>query len=255
MKIKSIIVDDEKNGRENLAGILNQFCPEIELLGQADSVDAGILLIKKVVPDLVFLDIEMPKSDGFQLLEYFRDIYFEVIFVTAFDNYAIKAIRFSATDYILKPININELKAAVETVSERIRQKQENRRMKELVYNINQPQNPRIGLPTGDRIEFVEVGKIIRCQGEGNYTHIYFEENKHLLVAKTLVEFEDLLKEYSFLRVHKTHLVNLKHVAAYLKNDGGILQLTNGDAISISRRRKEEVLHQMKMMNKIKTFL
>lgn len=131
----------------------------------------------------------------------------------------------------------------------------ENQRMKELVYNISQPQNPRIGLPTGDRIEFVEVEKIIRCQGEGNYTHIYFKESRHLFVAKTLVEFEDLLKEYSFLRVHKTHLVNLKHVVSYLKNDGGILQLTNGDSISISRRRKETVLQEMKIMNKIKTFL
>ena len=158
----------------------------------------------------------------------------------------------SVLDYILKPININELQAAVETVSERIRQKQENKRMKELVYNISQPQNPRIGLPASGRIEFAEVGKIIRCQGEGNYTHIYFEENKHLLVAKTLVEFEDLLHEYLFLRVHKTHLVNLKHVAAYLKNDGGILQLTNGERISISRRRKETVLRQMKIVNKIK---
>lgn len=253
MKIRSIIVDDEKNGRENLAGILNQYCPEIELLGQADSVESGILLIKKRNPDLVFLDIEMPKADGFQLLEHFKDFHFEVIFVTAFDNYAIKAIRFSATDYILKPININELKAAVETVSNRFRQKQENRRMKELVYNINQPKNPRIGLPTGDRIEFVEVDKIIRCQGEGNYTHIYFEEKKQLLVAKTLVEFEDLLQEYSFLRVHKTHLINMNHVIAYLKNDGGILHLTNGDKISISRRRKDAVLQQMKLMNKIKT--
>ncbi|QGY44004.1 response regulator [Maribellus comscasis] len=255
MKIKSIIVDDEKNGRENLAGILNQYCPEIELLGQADSAESGISLIRKCNPELVFLDIEMPKADGFQLLEHFKDFHFEVIFVTAFDNYAIKAIRFSATDYILKPININELKAAVETVAARIRQKMENQRMKELVYNISQPQNPRIGLPTGDRIEFVEVEKIIRCQGEGNYTHIYFKESRHLFVAKTLVEFEDLLKEYSFLRVHKTHLVNLKHVVSYLKNDGGILQLTNGDSISISRRRKETVLQEMKIMNKIKTFL
>lgn len=254
MKIKSVIVDDERHGRENLAGILNRYCPEIELLGEADSVDSGISLIKKVSPDLVFLDIEMPKADGFQLLEHFKHFNFEVIFVTAFDNYAIKAIRFSATDYILKPISINELKKAIATVSERIRQKQENRRMKELVYNISQPQNPRIGLPIGDRIEFTEVDKIIRCQGEGNYTHIYFEKNKHLLVAKTLVEFEDLLQDYFFLRVHKTHLINMKHVVAYLKNDGGILQLTNGDSISISRRRKESVLQQLKTINKIKTF-
>lgn len=111
MQIKSIIVDDEKHGRENLAGILNQYCPEIEIVGQADSVESGISLIKNNTPDLVFLDIRMPKADGFQLLEHFKDFHFEVIFVTAFDNYAIKAIRFSAVDYILKPININHLKS------------------------------------------------------------------------------------------------------------------------------------------------
>lgn len=247
MRIKSIIVDDEKHGRENLAGILKQYCPEVALLGEASSVDSAISLIHKYNPDLVFLDIEMPKANGFQLLERFQDFRFEVIFVTAYGNYAIKAIRFSAADYILKPINYNELKTAVEKVADRIQQKQENLRMKQLVYNLGQPGNPRIGLPTGDRIEFVEVNKIIRCQGEGNYSHIYFEENKHLLVAKTLVEFEDLLQEYSFVRVHKTHLVNLKHVVAYLKSDGGILQLSNGDKVAVSRRRKEEVQKMLKV--------
>ena len=175
MKIKSIIVDDEKHGRENLAGILRQYCPDVELVGEANSVDVAVLLIQKTNPDLVFLDIEMPKANGFKLLEHFKDFRFEVIFVTAYGDYAIKAIRFSAADYILKPINLNDLQIAVSKVAERIQQKQVNQRMKQLVYNISQPQNPRIGLPTGDRIEFVEVNKIIRCQGEGNYSHIYFD--------------------------------------------------------------------------------
>jgi len=151
MEIKSIIVDDEKHGRENLAGILRQYCPNVDLLSDADSVDAAVLLIQKTNPDLVFLYIEMPKANGFQLLEHFKDFRFEVIFVTAYDNYAIKAIRFSAADYILKPINLNDLQTAVGKVAERIHQKQENQRMKQLVYNISQPKNPRIGLPTGDR--------------------------------------------------------------------------------------------------------
>ena len=247
MKIKSIIVDDEKHGRENLAGILKQYCPEIDLMGEANSVESAISLVQEFNPDLIFLDIEMPRANGFQLLEHFKDFRFELIFVTAYGNYAIKAIRFSAADYILKPINFHDLKAAVEKVAERIQQKQENLRMKQLVYNLSQPQNPRIGLPTGDRIEFIEVGKIIRCQGEGNYSHIFFDGNKPLLVAKTLVEFEDLLGEYSFFRVHKTHLVNLKHVVAYLKTDRGTLQLSNGDTVAISRRRKEEVQKMLKV--------
>lgn len=246
MRIKSIIVDDEKHGRENLAGILEQHCQEVTVLGEANSVENAISLIQTHNPELVFLDIEMPKANGFQLLEHFKDFRFEVIFVTAYDSYAIKAIRFSAADYILKPINYNDLKSAVNKVAQRIRLKEENERVKQLYRNIHQPQNPRIGLPTADRIEFVEVNKIIRCQGEGNYTHIYFEGKKHLLVAKTLVEFEDLLQEYSCVRVHKTHLVNLKHVVAYVKKDGGMLQLSNGDSIAVSRRRKENVLELLK---------
>jgi two-component system LytT family response regulator len=138
------------------------------------------------------------------------------------------------------------LQAAVQKVSERIRQKQENLRMKQLVHNISQPGNPRIGLPTGDRIEYVDVHKIVHCRGEGNYTHIYYEEKKHLLVAKTLVEFEDMLNDYNFIRIHKSHLVNLKHVVAYIKTDGGMLQLSNGDKVVISRRRKETVQQQLK---------
>jgi two-component system LytT family response regulator len=247
MKIKSIIVDDEKHGRENLAGILKQYCPEVELIGEANSVESAIALVQEFNPDLIFLDIEMPKANGFQLLEHFKDFRFEVIFVTAYGNYAIKAIRFSAADYILKPINYNELKFAVEKVTARIQQKHENLRMKQLMYNLGQPGNPRIGLPTGDRIEFIEASKIIRCQGEGNYSKIYFEGSKPLLVAKTLVEFEDLLQEHSFIRIHKTHLVNLKHVVAYLKTDGGILQLSNGDEVAVSRRRKEEVQKMLKV--------
>jgi len=184
MKLKSIIVDDEKHGRENLAGILREYCPEVEVLGEAVSVEAALSLIRKQPPHLVFLDIEMPRANGFQLLEHLQDFSFEVIFVTAYDNYAIKAIRFSAADYILKPINRNDLKVAVE-----------KHRMKQLYHNLNQPGNPRIGLPAGDRIIFTEVDKIVRCQGEGNYTHIYFDDGKHLLVAKTLVEFEDLLQD------------------------------------------------------------
>ncbi len=250
MQIKSILVDDEKHGRENLAGILREYCPNVDLYGEADSVDSAVSLVHKFHPDLVFLDVEMPKADGFKLLEQLQDFRFEVIFVTAYDNYAIKAIRFSAADYILKPININDLQAAVEKVSGRIRRKNENLRMKQLVYNIGQPANPRIGLPSADRIEFVEVNKIIRCQGEGNYTHIYFEPDKHLLVAKTLVEFEELLKEYGFVRVHKTHLANLNHVIAYVKTGGGTLQVSNGDIVAVSRRRKEEVQKKLKMITK-----
>jgi two-component system LytT family response regulator len=244
--ITAILIDDEKSGRENLSGLLREHCPQVRLMGEAISVESAIPLIEKLQPQLVFLDIEMPGANGFKLLEHFRDFSFEVIFVTAYDNYAIKAIRFSAADYILKPINLNELKDAVEKVAARIASKTENKQLKQLFYNVKHPQNPKIGLPTNDRIEFVEVKNIIRCQGESNYTHLFFANRKPLLVAKTLIEFEELLQEHGFIRVHKTHLVNLSHVTAYIRNDGGRIVLSNGDEVAVSRRRKEFVNERLK---------
>ncbi|MBN1820822.1 MAG: response regulator transcription factor [Prolixibacteraceae bacterium] len=246
MKIRALIVDDEKNGRENLSGILREYCPEVTVVGEADSVETAKSIIQEKNPSLVFLDIEMPKANGFKLLEYFQDFNFEVIFVTAYDSYAIQAIRFSAADYILKPINIYDLKKAVEKAIARIRLKEENQLLKQLYYNLQRPANPRIGLPTAEKIEFVDVDSIIRCEGEGNYSHLYFTNGRHLLVAKTLVEFEELLNDYNFIRVHKTHLINLKQVSAFLKTEGGSLQLSDGKTIPVSRRRKEFVLEKLK---------
>lgn len=246
MPISALIVDDEKNGRENLAGLIQSHCPQIRVVGEARSVEQAIAGIQEHQPQLIFLDIEMPGGNGFQLLEHFKDFPFEVIFVTAYDNYAIRAIRFSASDYILKPINLNELIAAVDKVSLRIRNRSENERIRQLYLNTMHPANPKIGLPTGERVEFVEVKSIIRCQGESNYTHLYFSDRKPLLTAKSLIEFEELLAEYNFIRVHKTHLVNLNQVTSFTKNDGGVLFLSNGDSVAISRRRKEFVLEQLK---------
>jgi len=246
MPISALIVDDEKNGRENLAGLIKSHCPQIRIVAEAASVEQAIAQIREHQPQLIFLDIEMPGGNGFQLLEHFKDFPFEVIFVTAYDNYAIRAIRFSASDYILKPINLNELIAAVDKVCERISNRSENQRIRQLYLNTVHPANPKIGLPTGERVEFVEVKTIIRCQGESNYTHIYFSDRKPLLTAKSLIEFEELLGEYHFIRVHKTHLVNLNQVSSFTKNDGGILFLSNGDSVGISRRRKEFVLEQLK---------
>lgn len=250
MAIKSLIVDDEKNGRENLAGLIQSHCPQIRVVAEAASVEQAIAAIQEHHPQLIFLDIEMPGGNGFRLLEHFKDFPFEVIFVTAYDNYAIRAIRFSASDYILKPINLNELIAAVDKVTQRIYSRSENERIRQLYLNTMHPANPKIGLPSGDRIEFVEVKSIVRCQGESNYTYIYFSDRKPLLTAKSLIEFEELLAEYHFLRVHKTHLVNLNHVSSFNKNDGGILNLSNGDSVAISRRRKELTLEQLKQVLK-----
>ena len=244
MIIRAIIVDDEVLGRKNLRGILLEHYPQVQLVGEASSVKDAIELIQNQKPELVFLDIEMPEANGFELLENFENYSFEVIFVTAYDSYAIKAIRFSAVDYILKPIDYNELNSAVGKAVKQIQLKNENYRLRHLYHNIKQPQQAKIGLPTLDRVEFVEVDKIIYCQSEGSYTHIYLTEDIHYFVCKNIGEFEELLNDYSFIRVHKTHLVNLKHVVAYVKIDGGALQMSNGLSISVSRRRKDIVLQE-----------
>ena len=249
MDYPALIIDDEKNGRENLAGLIRQYCPQLSIVAEAASVGEAIQKIEEFRPRLIFLDIEMPGGNGFKLLEHFKTFPFEVIFVTAYDNFAIKAIRFSASDYILKPINLNELIAAVEKVCRRITQQNENEQIRQLYLNTRHPANPKIGLPTGERIEFVQVNSIIRCQGESNYTHIYFTDRKPVLSAKSLIEFEELLGEYGFIRVHKAHLVNLNHVTSLSKNDGGILTMSNGDSVMISRRRKDFVSESLKNMN------
>lgn len=246
MIYSALIVDDEKNGRENLCGLIEKYCPQIKIVAEAASVNEAIQKIEEFQPKLIFLDIEMPGGNGFSLLEHFKSFPFEVIFVTAYDNFAIKAIRFSASDYILKPINLNELINAVDNVSQRIRQRGENERIRQLYQNSLHPANPKIGLPTGERIEFVEVKSIIRCQGESNYTHLYFSNRKPMLSSKSLIEFEELLGDYGFIRVHKTHLVNMNHVTSFARNDGGMLILSNGDSVLISRRRKDFTFEQLK---------
>ena len=245
MGIKSIIVDDEKHGRENLAGLLIKYCNEIDLVGEASSVEEAIKLIHGFKPELIFLDIEMPNKNGFELLEHFQKFDFEVIFVTAYDSYAIKAIRFSAADYILKPINYKELQNALKKATEILNSKKENYRLRTLLDNIQQPQHAKIGLPTFDKVEFVDVNDIIYCKSEGSYTTIHLHE-KQILVSKNIGEFEDLLSEHSFLRVHKTFLANVNHIQAFLKIDNGKLEMSGGTKIPISRRRKELVINRLR---------
>lgn len=246
MPIKAIIIDDEKNGRENLRGALEKYCDELTVLAEADSAVAGIEAIQLHQPDLIFLDIEMPGGNGFKVLEFFNQPKFGVIFVTAYDQYAIQAIRFSAIDYILKPINIVDLKNAVDRFTKRRKEHTalllEHFRENERVEVASK----KIALPTSDKIEFREIKSILRCEGEINYTKICFANSQKMLISKTLVEFEEILEPYGFVRTHKTHLVNLMHVTAFNKTDGCSVTLSNGESVPVSRRRKEFVLEKLK---------
>lgn len=244
-KITAIIVDDEKNGRENLGTCLLKYCPEVEVITEADSALAGIGAIQKHSPELVFLDIEMPEGSGFKVLEFFQEPNFDVIFVTAYDHYAIDAIRFSALDYILKPINIMDLRAAINRLA--LRKKKNRQLISQFVQNADSVlSEKKLALATADKIEFHKVGQIIRCQSDGNYTKFCFTDGSNLLVSKTLNDFEEILEGYGFIRTHKAHLINLMFVSAFHKNDGGYLKMTDGTLVAVSRRRKENILDRLK---------
>ena len=245
--LNSIIVEDEVNNRENILNILKEYCPSIHVVAICSSALEGRQKIIELQPDLVFLDIEMPLGDGFSLLESLPHLNFEVIFVTAFSNYAIKAIKFSALDYIVKPIDTMELLKAIDKAIQKKKEKFENKRMINLVDNQNKEGNKKtLALPLSDKIEFVEVSNIVRCQADGNYTMFFLKDGEKLLISKTLKEYDDLLAPFNFLRVHQSHLLNLDEVKSYIKTDGGFITMKDGTNITISRQRREMVLQALK---------
>lgn len=247
MKIKAIIIEDEKSNRENLAKILLEYCKQVEIVALCSSAVEGREAIMEHQPDLVFLDIEMPGGSGFSLLESIETINFEVIFVTAFDHYGIKAVKFCALDYLLKPVDILELTSAVGKLENRLTEKSENQRMKTLLANRQtKTKNPKIALPLSDKIEFIEISSIVRCEGEGNYTHIFLKTGEKILASKTLKEFDELLTDHNFLRIHQSHLINLNEIKSYIKTDGGYIKMNDGSSVSISRQRKDMVMERLK---------
>ena len=247
-KIAAIIVDDERNNCENLKELLGKYCPEVEIVGMSHSAAEGIESILLLKPSLVFLDIQMQGVSGFDLLEQLKPVSFEVIFVTAFDQYAIRAIRFCAIDYLLKPVDILELQSAVSRAANKILQREPNLSLTNLLENRNQEKDDlKIALPTSERILFVQVSEIIRCLGDNNYTTVYLKNSDSVLVSKTLKEYEELLTDKGFLRVHQSHLINVRYVRSFEKQDGGYLKMTDGASVPISRQRKQQVLQQLRI--------
>jgi len=246
MKIISIIVDDEPKSRNNLRDLVQEYCQQVELVGEAASATEALKLIKQHSPDLIFLDIEMPGGSGFDLLKSLNNQNFEVIFVTAFDQYGIQAVKFCAIDYILKPIDIFELSKAVEKAQAQIIRKKENQRLVELVANIDRSEDEkRIALPLADKIEFIAVSQIIRLEADSNYTRIFLEGKKEYLVCKTLKEYQEILEQHHFLRTHQSHLINCRKIAAYVKTDGGYISMTDRSSVPISRQKRDEVLKRI----------
>lgn len=243
--IKSVIIDDEKRGRETLKNLVEKYTKHVEVVDMADSAKTGVELIKKENPDLVFLDIEMPHGTGFDLLESFKgDIKFEVVFTTAYDQYAIQAIKFAALDYLLKPIDIAELKEAIKRVEEKMAGADSAKNFEIFLENLREG-SKKIALPTANGISFIDTQDIIRCEASGNYTCFYLKSQEKILVSRTLKEFEDMLVQHDFYRIHNSHLVNLNHVLKYVKLGGDMVVMSDGSQIEISRRKKDGFLHRL----------
>ncbi|MEM5565857.1 LytTR family DNA-binding domain-containing protein [Psychroserpens sp. AS72] len=244
MKLKSIIVEDEETSRKILRNYLNKYCPNVEVLGEAANVEEALVLIRNTELDLVFLDVEMPYGNAFDLLDKVGDVNFETVFVTAYNHYAIDALNAHASYYLMKPISIDELIKAVDYVTE-IRTKEDALQDQVLVPKMTTV-NGKITIPQQDGFEVLQTADIMYCKADDNYTEIYLNNNKKKLVSKTLKYFEDALTESGFARVHKSYLVNVNEVTKYIKGKGGSVVLSSGKEIMVSASKKSDLLSYFK---------
>ena len=245
MNLKAIIVDDEPYCCEALATLLED-CPDVEVIAVCHNAADALTAIRKYSPDLVFLDVEMPKMNGFEMLEQLLSVNFEIIFTTSYDQYALKAIRFSAIDYLLKPVDQDELLNAVRKVISRS-QKPIAQQLEILMQKIHQPSTPinKIAMPTMEGLQMIPVDSIISCESDSNYTILFLKSKKKTIVSRTLKEIEELLEEHSFIRVHRCYLANLNEVEKYVKGEGGYLLMSDGTTIDVARNKKEVLLKKL----------
>jgi len=243
--IRAILIDDEKNNLDNLSRLLSLHCPDVRVEAVALNAAEGRELILRTHPELVFLDIQMPGKSGLELLQELPQHDFEIIFVTAYDQYGIQAVKFAAVDYLLKPISVQELQEAVGKATVRSREKKKNGQLENLLQLLQRQQykdEHRIALTTLKETRFLFTRQIVRCESDNNYSHFFLDDGEKLLVSKPIYEYEALLKEYGFIRCHQSHLVNKKHVKSWVREDGGFLLLDNGTTVPVSRNKKEAVL-------------
>jgi two-component system, LytTR family, response regulator len=244
--ITAVIIDDEPYCCETLEMMIAKFCPELKVVAVLNSGAEALEAISKLRPQLVFLDIEMPHMNGFEFLEKVHFINFGLIFTTSYDQYAIKAIRFSAMDYLLKPIDREELIQAVAKVSRSLQNPTELQ-LELLLQKFNWPKNPikKIALPTMEGLQMVEIDSIISCASNSNYTNFFLKHDKKLTASRTMKDVEELLSDYSFLRVHNCYLVNLNEINKYFKGEGGYLLMSDDSKIDVSRSRKDILLQKL----------
>lgn len=243
---QTVIIDDDELARRGLRRILEQNFQEITILGEADSVASGLVLINEVDPDLVFLDIEMSDGTGFSLLEKLREVNFKVVFTTSYSDYAITAFKYSAFDYIVKPVLIENVRSTISRIKD-IPVLQEKQRVEALKRNMNQghEDDPTIALPEINGFTIIKVKDIVRCEGERNYSRIFFKNGTSVLVSRTLLDFDNLLVSHGFFRIHRSHLISLKNVNRYLKTDGGLVEMMDKTQLPVSPKFKEELLTRL----------
>ena len=245
-KFKAIIIDDIAQSRATLKEDLDTYCPEIQVIGEAEGVVSGARLLKELTPDVLFLDIQMPDGTGFDLLEILPKVAFKIIFTTASDAFAIRAFRFSAVDYLLKPIDPDDL---IESVNKLKSFPHTGQNLDLLLDNMKNQETPKkLSLHTQDKIQIVTVSDIIRCESSGNYTIFHFSDGTNLMVTRTLKEYDQLLGDSGFFRVHQSHLVNQKHITAFVKTEGGYLLMSNGQHVSVSLRKKAAVMEMLEKL-------
>jgi two-component system LytT family response regulator len=243
--LKALIIDDEPYCCEALATLLEDI-PEVEITAICHNGADALAAIQKYSPALVFLDVEMPKMNGFEMLEQLPQVNFEIIFTTSYDQYALKAIRFSAIDYLLKPVDEEELRTAIQKVIQRS-QKPITQQLEILLQKIHQPSTPinKIAMPTMEGLQMIPVDSIISCESDSNYTILQLKNSKKLIVSRTLKEIEELLEEHSFVRVHRCYLANMNEVEKYVKGEGGYLVMSDGTTIDVARNKKEVLLKKL----------
>ncbi|MCO6498235.1 MAG: response regulator transcription factor [Chitinophagaceae bacterium] len=246
MKLKTIIVDDELPSLQNLEHKIREFCPDLEIIATIQKPELAAQIINSQKFDLLFLDIEMPRVNGFKLLESITDRQFDIVFTTAYNHYAIDAIRISAFDYLLKPIDVSELQATINRLIEN-RGGNTQQRLDVLKKSLSGTlsQEDRISINTTEGIEFYQIKEIIYIESSSNYSRLHLENGKVLLVTRLLKEFDELLSPYSFFRVHHSYLINLNHLKKYVRGDGGQVVLSNGAILDVSRRRKDDFIRAL----------
>jgi len=243
--LNAIIIDDEPDCVKLLALQLKMYCPQVQVMAECIDSEEGLQKIKALQPDIVFLDIEMPVMNGFQLLENAGNINFHIVFVTAYDKFAIKAFRFSALDYLLKPIDAKDLVSAVEKASHKqLPEKQQLNLLKQHLHADDKSFPDKIALPYQNGVMFTEISSIVYCESDNNYTKFHLTTNQQCMISKTLGDIQEVLEERNFLRVHRQYLVNLNHIKKYVRGEGNYLVMSNDANIPVARNQKERLVER-----------